>query len=346
MPVIAFPLACSRCDAGLTGVDVADLCPRCFQPVGDTINLLLIDTAEMRVSGNSLCSRCGYNLRTLPIASVCTECGTPVSASLRPDELRYANPAWLGRVRTGVTLLAVAALSLIGGALLIALLAGFVFPFVAGEFFMIVFFLVVALQWVIGVLMATEADPRPRGRPMSLTPRQAARLFAIIAPALVAMLLMIAKAASSFGLDNSEEMVLLAGLTVAGLSALAAIVCTAICLRRLARRDRRTATRKLASVLIWLAAADCLLVSVTIGVMAYLSSRFRIAMAAASAATAPASAPATVATPLSGSSVERWLDLCAVVLVSTTYAGILGLYVLGLLVLFLSRRMLTAAMKD
>lgn len=60
------------------------------------------------VETDSFCIECGYNLRGLPCQGLCPECGTLKSASLRPDLLQYADPAWRDSICRGLTLLSVA----------------------------------------------------------------------------------------------------------------------------------------------------------------------------------------------------------------------------------------------
>lgn len=56
------------------------------------------------VETNLRCAFCGYNLRTLGLAAVCPECGRPVQDSIRHGSLGYADPGWLRKLRTGVTI--------------------------------------------------------------------------------------------------------------------------------------------------------------------------------------------------------------------------------------------------
>ena len=50
------------------------------------------------------CFFCGYNLRSLGLTAICPECGHPVQESIRHGWLGYADPAWLGKLRTGITI--------------------------------------------------------------------------------------------------------------------------------------------------------------------------------------------------------------------------------------------------
>jgi hypothetical protein len=51
------------------------------------------------------CRKCGYNLRGLSVDGRCPECGIAVGLSTYGDLLRYSDPAWLAKLRTGVTLI-------------------------------------------------------------------------------------------------------------------------------------------------------------------------------------------------------------------------------------------------
>jgi len=51
------------------------------------------------------CARCGYNLRGLRPDGHCPECGSSIEQSLQGNLLRFADPAWLDRLRLGTTLM-------------------------------------------------------------------------------------------------------------------------------------------------------------------------------------------------------------------------------------------------
>lgn len=53
------------------------------------------------VEANVECRRCGYNLRGLNSQGRCPECSTPVGLSIQGDLLRYSDPDWLDKLRSG-----------------------------------------------------------------------------------------------------------------------------------------------------------------------------------------------------------------------------------------------------
>ncbi len=53
------------------------------------------------IQDDTLCMRCCYNLRGLSANGRCPECGAPINVSLHGDNLAYANPDWIKRVRKG-----------------------------------------------------------------------------------------------------------------------------------------------------------------------------------------------------------------------------------------------------
>ncbi|UCG15199.1 MAG: hypothetical protein JSV19_07865 [Phycisphaerales bacterium] len=59
---------------------------------------------QMQISEDTPCVQCGYNLRGLTQDKSCPECGTPIARSVLGDQLRYADPQWLERLRFGTSL--------------------------------------------------------------------------------------------------------------------------------------------------------------------------------------------------------------------------------------------------
>jgi hypothetical protein len=59
-------------------------------------------TGQGMVLADVACRKCAYNLRSLGVNARCPECGTPVGLSVQGDLLRYAEPAWLEKLRRGI----------------------------------------------------------------------------------------------------------------------------------------------------------------------------------------------------------------------------------------------------
>ncbi len=72
--------------------------------------------AETQVESNQLnedilCVSCAYNLRGLREDGKCPECGIPIERSLWGDLLRYADACWLRRLRLGLLLIQISAVT-------------------------------------------------------------------------------------------------------------------------------------------------------------------------------------------------------------------------------------------
>jgi hypothetical protein len=74
------------------------------------LRLESIDATTMTVLDDYPCTGCGYNLHTLPVRGECPECSRPVVHSLSLNQLVFADPKWLRRVRRGVKLLIIVAI--------------------------------------------------------------------------------------------------------------------------------------------------------------------------------------------------------------------------------------------
>ncbi|MEE8155170.1 MAG: hypothetical protein V3T53_09490 [Phycisphaerales bacterium] len=61
-----------------------------------------------RLAEDVACRHCGYNLRGLALAGRCPECEMAIEKTLHAFLLRFCDPVWLGRLRSGLTLLIVA----------------------------------------------------------------------------------------------------------------------------------------------------------------------------------------------------------------------------------------------
>lgn len=64
-----------------------------------------------QVDGDILCVSCAYNLRGLREEGKCPECGIPIERSLWGDLLRYADSRWLRRLRFGLLLMQISAVT-------------------------------------------------------------------------------------------------------------------------------------------------------------------------------------------------------------------------------------------
>lgn len=80
---------CKKCGHGLGGLPESGVCPECATPIAETIG---------KTRG---CIRCGYDLTGLPATGICPECALPVERSLRGDQFRYADPAYVQTLYTG-----------------------------------------------------------------------------------------------------------------------------------------------------------------------------------------------------------------------------------------------------
>jgi len=134
-----------------------------------------IETAEP-LARDVLCRHCGYNLRGHRPSQRCSECGTPVRDSLRPDELQYADPDWLDKLRLGMTLIL---WSIVGGFLL-----GFVGAILASSanspVVLVLAYLFSAVLQTYGVFLLTTQEPRIALTEDPVTLRRAIRVCAIV----------------------------------------------------------------------------------------------------------------------------------------------------------------------
>jgi hypothetical protein len=60
--------------------------------------------SDAAITEDTLCARCGYNLRGLATSGSCPECNAPISQSVQGNLLRFADPDWLAKLRSGVTI--------------------------------------------------------------------------------------------------------------------------------------------------------------------------------------------------------------------------------------------------
>ncbi len=103
MSTIDFDLSCANCSNSLYGVDLLEVCPFCQTPVGDTVDISVLDNTSLTVISDLVCRTCEYNLRSLYAGSKCPECGIPVTQSLSTNPLRYSDHRWLRYMSSGAT---------------------------------------------------------------------------------------------------------------------------------------------------------------------------------------------------------------------------------------------------
>ncbi len=60
--------------------------------------------ADVAIDIDVTCIHCGYNLRGLLPSGRCPECGSNIIDSVRGDLLKFADPAWLDKLRFGTSL--------------------------------------------------------------------------------------------------------------------------------------------------------------------------------------------------------------------------------------------------
>lgn len=372
----------------MQGVDLFGVCPNCGASVGETVNTSVIDPETTLVCDDVSCTGCAYNLRTRPVGAVCPECFTPVVESLRPDELRFADPRWLKRVRSGVTLLLLAASALIVGYLglgaLGLLLTRVVFSGaveVGIAAVMIVLALLLPVAGVLGILAATAPDPRLDNAGVGKVARIAARWIVLLALVFVVGAIMPlwtwVRAAAG------PAVIVFTG---------AAFACALVCLKHVARRGHRPGLARLSTVLIWLLVAGAA-VGTSAGVLVAVQMRQTMKRTRAVRATAAQAAavraaagprattqptalpgssaagpdaaaqpngtiPGTVTVTTTGTGGSRTTVTTTVVarsslgsvlslVMSITYCGaailLLACYVIGLVVLFMYRGLLSQA---
>jgi predicted RNA-binding Zn-ribbon protein involved in translation (DUF1610 family) len=228
-------LTCARCHGELQGTLLDGSCPHCGERIDRTLRLESIDAATMTIGDDSLCITCGYNLRTMPVRGACPECSNPVIDSLRPDDLKFANPCWLRSVRRGVTLLLAAwlavvplAVGMVGVSALLLSPATGAGSLIAGVVLIAIMLTGCGLLW--GFIEATRYDPHSQRKAASKAPRYLAGTgAALILLCMVTGIWQWIAPAAARHLGDVLLPVLPFGLSLAMLGSL-------ICLRRIAQR--------------------------------------------------------------------------------------------------------------
>lgn len=141
-----------------------------------------------RLAEDVACRHCGYNLRGLELAGRCPECEMAIEKTLHAFLLRFCDPVWLGRLRSGLTLLIVTIFA--------GLVVGFIFGLsylllvaAPGDTSMLVVSAFVLLFAGIGCMQLiaywriTSPEPRPLHEENPLSARRTARVGLILSTA-------------------------------------------------------------------------------------------------------------------------------------------------------------------
>jgi hypothetical protein len=95
-------VVCTNCGFDLTGLRSDGGCPECGIPVARSIPPWAALGGEPFVVSGHPCLNCGYDLTGLSSDGACPECGTPVERSLKGNLLRFAAPAYVRGLATGI----------------------------------------------------------------------------------------------------------------------------------------------------------------------------------------------------------------------------------------------------
>ena len=227
-----------------------------------------VTVAEVARVGIDLpCISCGYNLRSLPMSGRCPECNSSIESALHHGWLMFADPQWLRRLRSGVTLilwtLLASVICYVG--MIIIVIAFFVPSGGPPELWFIqVPMIVVGLglwaAWLISVIRLTSPEPGGRAGGGIRRGTLAKWIVALtVAPALSMLI-------SGFSYDTmmtSPELPLfdtwlvskLILSYIASLSGMVGFFLLLIVMRRIARRHTAKGLGKLMTVMIWGSAA-------------------------------------------------------------------------------------------
>ena len=74
---------------------------------------VLVDEND-RIDEHVDCRGCGYNLQGLMLQGKCPECSMPIARSIRGDELRFSDPAWVGSLARGVQFILIGFFTFLG----------------------------------------------------------------------------------------------------------------------------------------------------------------------------------------------------------------------------------------
>ena len=141
-----------------------------------------------RLAEDVACRHCGYNLRGLELAGRCPECEMAIEKTLHAFLLRFCDPVWLGRLRSGLMLLIVT----IFAGLAVGLILGLSIMLLIGSTgetslllesaFLLLFAGIGAMQ-LIAYWRITSPEPSPLHEEDPLSARRIARVGLILSAA-------------------------------------------------------------------------------------------------------------------------------------------------------------------
>ena len=277
------------------------------------------------------CFGCRYNLRTLAASAVCPECGIPIRRTLEHGWLLFADPAWLRRLRGGLSQLLLTLLVWPIGIAVIVTYAVFAAadepdPIVMAVMTWSIGVVFIAL-WLFGVWRVTTPEPATnsgRGPARLGTWIRALHVLALVAFAATFYI--------SSGFEETPSPAVIDWLRNLGPAAVTWMAYTLgfllllAHLRRLARRVVKPTLRKLLTFLLW--GGVCFCVFGVIGGVLAVGAAYNAAvsagaiMSSAGPSSAPSSASLTVRTVPMGASIS-WSTTApttgpAVVVMTTT----------------------------
>lgn len=141
-----------------------------------------------RLAEDVACRHCGYNLRGLELAGRCPECEMAIEKTLHAFLLRFCDPVWLGRLRSGLTLL----IAMIFAGLGVGFIFGLTFILLIGgtgetslllvsAFFLL--FAGIGCMQLIAYWRITSPEPSPLHEENPLSARRIARVGLILSTA-------------------------------------------------------------------------------------------------------------------------------------------------------------------
>ncbi len=94
-------VSCIQCGYNLRGLRESGRCPEC------NTDIAISHHADFLQVSDVLCTKCGHDLCGLSPAGQCPNCRTDISLSHNSNLLRFANPAWLRKVKFGFDLVVI-----------------------------------------------------------------------------------------------------------------------------------------------------------------------------------------------------------------------------------------------